>query len=182
MYKLVTIEDVVRIPPTLFNEPLKESALKILKEQYEGLLDKDLGLILLVNDIKEIGDGKILPGDGASYHKVIFEALVFKPELQEVIEGEITGVTEFGAFVNLGPMEGLVHISQITDDYFSFDKKAERLIGRDTKKSLKKGDIVRARIVTVSLKKDSPKIGLTMRQPGLGKLEWIEQEKKGGGK
>ena len=35
-----------------------------------------------------------------------------------------------------------------------------------------------ARVVAISHKGDDPKIGLTMRQPGLGKLEWIKAEKK----
>ena len=35
-----------------------------------------------------------------------------------------------------------------------------------------------ARIVAISFRGDEPKIGLTMRQPGLGKLEWIKDEKK----
>ncbi len=40
---------------------------------------------------------------------------------------------------------------------------------------------MRARIVALSLNERSPresKIGLTMRQPGLGKLEWIEEDRK----
>lgn len=35
-----------------------------------------------------------------------------------------------------------------------------------------------ARIVAISFKTTPPKIGLTMRQPGLGKVEWIQEEKK----
>ena len=42
---------------------------------------------------------------------------------------------------------------------------------------MKAGDQCLARIVAVSHKGDDPKIGLTMRQPGLGKIEWIKEEK-----
>ena len=45
-------------------------------------------------------------------------------------------------------------------------------------KVLKKKDACLARIVALSYKGDNPKIGLTMRQPGLGKLDWISEEKK----
>ena len=61
------------------------------------------------------------------------------------------------------------------------DTENGRLLGKDTKRDLKVGDTVRARIVALSLNERSPresKIGLTMRQPGLGKLEWIEEERK----
>ncbi|HIQ38591.1 MAG TPA: DNA-directed RNA polymerase [Methanothermococcus okinawensis] len=181
MYKVVTISDTVRVPPSMFGNSLKESIHNILVEKYEGILDKDVGLILSIGDIKEIGEGKVIYGDGAAYHPVVFDALCYIPELYEVVEGEVVDVVEFGIFVRLGPLDGLVHISQIMDDYVSYDPKNERMVGRDTGKVIKKGDIVRARIIAVSLretKKRGSKIALTMRQPGLGKIEWIEEEKK----
>ena len=81
----------------------------------------------------------------------------------------------------MGPMDGLVHVSQVTDDYINYDSKRGALLGKESKKTLEEGDKVRARIVALSLKGKSSKetkIGLTMRQPGLGKDEWIEKEKK----
>jgi len=65
------------------------------------------------------------------------------------------------------------------DDFVSFDPKREAIIGKETGKVLEKGDKVRARIVAVSLreeKKRGSKIALTMRQNGLGRLEWLEEE------
>jgi DNA-directed RNA polymerase subunit E' len=76
----------------------------------------------------------------------------------------------------LGPIDGMIHISQTMDDYVSFAKD-KVLTGRDSKRSLKVGDLCRARIIAVSFKDlTNPKIGLTMRQPGLGKLEWVVQD------
>ena len=40
------------------------------------------------------------------------------------------------------------------------------------------GDDCMARIVAISYRGEEPKIGLTMRQPGLGKLEWIKADKE----
>ena len=181
MYKLVTISDTVRVPPQMFGAPLNESLHKILMEKYEGILDKDMGFILSIGDIKEIGDGKVIYGDGAAYHPAVFDVLCYMPELYEVVEGEIVDVVEFGVFVRLGPLDGLIHISQIMDDYVSYDPKREAIIGKETGKVIEKGDKVRARIVAVSLRearKRGSKIALTMRQEGLGKLEWIEEEKE----
>ena len=59
-----------------------------------------------------------------SYHNVVFNAIFFKPE-QEVIDGEVIEIAEFGAFVRIGPMDGLVHVSQVTDDYINYDSKKE---------------------------------------------------------
>jgi len=119
-------------------------------------------------------------GDGAVYYDCMLEVLVYLPRLNEVVEGIVTEITEFGAFVNFGPMDGLVHVSQVTEDFVGYDQKNSALVGKESKKMLKKDDMVRARIVSVSLKSrfSDSKVGLTMRQPYLGKLEWLEDEKK----
>ncbi|HHT18324.1 MAG TPA: DNA-directed RNA polymerase [Methanobacterium sp.] len=181
MYLISEINDTVRIPPNRFNEPLNEVASEIINETYVGKIDKKMGLMVTVKDIKEIGVGKVIMGDGAAYHEVVFTALFFKPELHEIVEGEVIEVTEFGAFIRIGPMDGLVHVSQVTDDYINYDGKRGALIGKESKKTLEEGNRVRARIVALSLKGKSSKetkIGLTMRQPNLGRVEWIEKEKE----
>ena len=180
MYLISKIEDTVRIPPSSFEEPVKETAVEVLNENYMGKIDKKLGLMVTVKEIEELGEGKVIMGDGAAYHNVIFSALFFKPELHEIVEGEVIEITEFGAFVRIGPIDGLVHVSQVTDDYINYDAKRGALIGKESKTSLEEGNKVRARIVALSLKGKSSKetkIGLTMRQPGLGRFEWIEEEK-----
>ncbi len=177
---MTTIEGTVRIPPYRFDDPLEDVAIETLNEEYIGQLDKDLGLMVGAFNIVEIGEGVLIMGDGAAYHNVVFNAIFFKPEQQEIVEGEVNDITEFGAFVKIGPMEGLVHVSQVTDDYINYDPKNSALIGNESKKILTEGDKIRARIVTLSLKGKSTKeskIGLTMRQPNLGKFEWIEAEK-----
>ena len=181
MYYLTKIEDTVRIPPYRFEDPLEEVAIETLNETYNGRLDKKLGLLVSVNDIEDIGEGKIIMGDGAAYHEIIFNAIFFKPELYEIINGEVIEIAEFGAFIRIGPMDGLVHVSQVTDDYINYDSKRGALLAKESKKTLEEGNKVRARIVAVSLKGKSTKetrIGLTMRQAGLGRFEWIEAEKK----
>ncbi|KZX13131.1 DNA-directed RNA polymerase [Methanobrevibacter curvatus] len=180
MYYLSQIEDTVRIPPYSFEDPLEDVAIEQLNEKYNGAFDKSLGLLVNVSEILDIGDGNIIMGDGASYHKVIFSAIFFKPELHEIIYGEVMEIADFGAFIRIGPMDGLVHVSQVTDDYINYDAKRGALLGKESKKSLEEGNLVKARIVAVSLKGDSTKeakIGLTMRQNGLGRLEWIEEAK-----
>ena len=181
VYRLYTISDVVRVPPSMFSLKLEDAVLQMLRDKYERKMDKDLGIVLAVVNARNIGHGNIIPGDGASYHNVSFEVLCFMPEVNEVFDGEVSEVVEFGAFVRMGPLDGLVHLSQITNDFLSFDKKTMMFVGRESKKTLKKGDLVRAKVSTVSMKGSIPetKIGMTMRPTGLGKLEWLEAEAKG---
>ena len=72
-------------------------------------------------------------------------------------------------------MKGVIHISRTMDDYVTFSTTGT-LLGKDSKKVLKKRDPCLARIVAISYKGDQPKIGLTMRQPGLGCENWLTSE------
>lgn len=106
-----------------------------------------------------------------------FTILAFKPVISEVVEGEVVEVVDFGAFIRLGPLDGLVHVSQICDDYISYEQVGNRFIGKETGKILEVNDVVRSKIIAVSLGTGrSGKLGLTMRQKFLGKEEWITQD------
>ena len=178
MFKLVTLEDTIRIPPETFGNPLKAVGHQQVKAKYEGMVDEELGYVIAVTDVKVSPVGKIIPGDGAAYHKVSFSLLTFYPKIQEVVEGEIVEIADFGAFVRIGPIDALLHVSQLMDDFISHDEKQGVLLGKETKRKLTSGDQARVRITAVSLGRagSSGKIGVTARQPFLGKLEWVEKE------
>jgi len=90
--------------------------------------------------------------------------------------GKIKDIVDFGAFITLGPIDGMIHVSQTMDDFVSFSKE-KTLAGKESKRTLKVNDVCRARIVAVSFKDPgNPKLGLTMRQQGLGRLDWIEED------
>jgi len=177
MFKIFTIEGKIEIPPFLFSEDKFVSARIILSEDYEGIISKDFGFIIAIVDVLEVGLGMIIPGNANTFHEVIFTILTFKPTLQEVIEGEVVEIVDFGCFVRIGPLDGLVHVSQICDDYISYEQVGNRFIGKETGKVLEVNDVVRARIIAVSLGTGrSGKLGLTMRQKLLGKEAWIQQD------
>ncbi len=180
MYKLFKIEDKIRVPPKYFSMNLNESIVELLIEKYERKVDRDLGIILGIQEVNILSEGTVIPGDGGAYFAIDFEALTYLPEINEVIEANVTEIVEFGSFLNLGPIEGLVHLSQITNDFLTYNRRTSSFSGKESKKSLKKGDLVMAKISTVSLKNNihDIKVGLTMRPDGLGKEEWIEQDEK----
>ena len=175
MFYTVDVEDYVRVEPRLFGFKTSDAVAKQLQETYADYHDKEIGEVIGVMSVSEVGDGIIIPGDGAAYYKSRFKLIVWKPELQELSLGIIDEITNFGAFINLGVMKGMIHISQTMDDYVSFSK-ANSLLGKNTKRALKAGDLCLARVVAISHRGDEPKIGLTMRQPGLGKLDWIKED------
>jgi DNA-directed RNA polymerase subunit E' len=178
VFKLVALEDAIRIPPERFGEDVDNVGYEQLKVKYEGMVDEELGYVIAVTQIKVNPFGKIIPGDGATFHKVQFSLLTFFPKIQEIIEGEVVEIAEFGAFIRIGPVDALLHVSQLMDDYISYDERQGVLMGKETKRKLKTGDRVRVRITAVSLGRGggSGKIGVTARQPFLGKIEWIQKD------
>jgi DNA-directed RNA polymerase subunit E' len=177
MYQILTVEDRVRVPPEKLGMDIKEAIKAAIEDKFESILDPKIGVILAVVSIEKIEEGKIIPTDPGVYYQTQFRLLAFKPELHELVRGEVIDNTEFGSFIRIGAIDGLVHISQLMDDFVSYDSKNSVFLGKQTRRTLKEGDKVRARIISISLKEEQ-KIGLTMRQPGLGSLTWIKEEKK----
>ena len=175
MFYVTEVEDYIRVEPKLFGIPTIEAVEKQLSETYADYYDKELGKVAAVIDVLNVGEGVIIPGDGAVYYVSRFKLLTWKPELHEIVYGTISEITNFGAFMDMGMLRGMIHISQTMEDYVSFSK-SNTLLGKSSKRSLKQGDLCIARIVAISHKGEEPKIGLTMRQPGLGKIEWIKED------
>ena len=174
MYSIYTIKDIFKMPPEHFDEDIEKVAADVLQNKYEGKIDKDMGVIVAIFNVRNISDGAIYPGDPSTHHDAEFDVLSYMPQVDEIVAGQVTELVEFGAFIRIGPMDGLVHVSQIASDFLSFDKKNISFVSKRSGISLKKGDAVYAKISTVSMKntiKDS-KIALTMKHDGLGRPEW----------
>ena len=180
MFSISTLVDVVRIPPNMFGVNLKNAAIEILKGKYESMINPELGYIVMILTAKVAPMGKMIPGDGGTFHKVEFNALTFYPMLQEIVNGELVDITDFGAFVRIGPTDALLHLSQVMDDYLKSDVASGMIIANQSGKTLKVGSTIRTRITAVSLGKAATmgKIGITCRQPFLGADEWIAEEIK----
>ena len=172
----ITVQSYVRVPPSSFEKNRDKAVLSHLNEKYENFNSPNLGIVICVSDVLGIREGIIIPGDGAAYYDTTYKLVVFKPEMHEPVLGTISDITDFGAFINIGATDGMIHVSQTMDDYVSFSK-TNILTGKESKRTLKIGDKCRARIIAVSYKDvNNPKIGLTMRQPALGNLTWIKED------
>ncbi|MBN1646161.1 DNA-directed RNA polymerase [Candidatus Woesearchaeota archaeon] len=182
MFYQVKIKDHIRVPPESFGLELEQSIIKEIKKKYSGFISKNFGFVIDIASIVDVGEGVLIPEDGAIYYSTTFNIITFEPEMHEVVHGAIKDIADFGAFINIGPVDGMIHISQTMNDFVSFSKD-KTLQGKEKKRSLRVGDKCKARIIAISYKDiANPKLGLTMRQQGLGKDEWIVEdiEKKTG--
>ena len=181
MYKRVTLRDTVEVPPEHLADVTPNRIKRLLQDKLEGSVDEDVGSIVSVIEVHDIGDGAVLPNEPGVYYDAEFDALTFDPQMQEVVDGEIVEVVNFGAFIGIGPVDGLLHVSQISDEYLAYDEENQQLASRESNRTLGVGDAVRARIVTKSIDERNPrdsKIGLTAKQVGLGKHGWLKEERK----
>ena len=181
MYKRVRLKDTVEVPPRHLADVSPELVRRLLQDKLEGQMDENIGSVVSVTNVHEIGDGAVLPNRPGVYYEADFDAVTFDPQMQEVVDGEVVEVVNFGAFVGIGPVDGLLHVSQISDEYLAYDGENQQLASRDSNRVLSVGDAVRARIVTKSVDERNPrdsKIGLTAKQPGLGKHGWLEEERQ----
>ena len=180
MFQIIDAEDVVRVEPLDFSESLNKMAEKMLKLKYESTLSPEFGYIVLIINVKADKVGKILPSDGATYHSVHFKILTYLPKLQEVVEGEVVEITDFGAFIRIGPTDALLHLSQITDEYLNSDVRQGQITAQQSSRTINVGTRMRVRVTALSLARGSSmgKIGVTCRQPFLGATDWIEEDLK----
>jgi DNA-directed RNA polymerase subunit E' len=179
MYKRVRLKDTVEVPPRHLADVTPGLVKRLLQDKLEGRMDEDVGSVVSVTEVHDIGEGAVLPGREGVYFTAEFDALTFDPQMQEVVDGEVVEVVNFGAFVGIGPVDGLLHVSQISDEYLAYDEEGQQLASRDSNRTLGVGDSVRTRIVTKSIDERNPrdsKIGLTAKQVGLGKHGWLTEE------
>lgn len=184
MFYITEMSDVGFIRPVDLTKDTKS----ILKEQfgskYVGRYLKNVGLILDVLEVTDLSHGKSIIGSPNIYVRAKFRVLTYLPLKDEIVEGEVENIVDYGMFVSIGPISGFVHISQLGDDVFIH--RSGVLQGRKARVTFRKGDVVRARITAVSkpsqvaLLRGEPvvKVSLTMRQPKLGKIKEREREKE----
>jgi len=175
VYYVAEVRDTIRVVPNRFGEDLEEVVLEICRETFEGTISKDLGFTVVVIDLLDIGPGRLVPGDGAAFYDVIFTTLNYLPEDREFVIGDVVEVTDFGVFLRLGCVDALCHVSQVSDDFFAYDSKRGALIGRESQKIISVGDRVRARVILVTIGKSQIRVGVTMRQAGLGVESWVKE-------
>jgi ribonuclease R len=93
-------------------------------------------------------------------------------KIDQEFEGHITGVTSFGLFVELNHIfvEGLVHISSLTDHYL-YDAKKHSLVGARFRNIYRLGDTVKIKVEGVSLEKREIRFLLLDEIPDKGKSD-----------
>lgn len=177
IYYVSKIRSTLRVPPQRFDEDLGQILLELARDSLEERIFDDLGFIVAVLEAGGVEIGRLIPGDAGAFYDAEFTVLNYIPERGEVIEGQVIELIDFGAFIRVSTIDALCHVSQMANDFFSFNRGQDVLIGKQTNLTIRQDDVVRGRIVVVGMQRNAIRVGVTMRQTGLGKLEWIEEWK-----
>ncbi len=141
-------------------------------EHYPRVEDGDKNKILSVlhSYVGQQFDVQIITADSAEEKLIVSEKAVFEKDVEsrlgqlkigQVVEGTITGVVDFGAFVKFGDLEGLVHISELA---------WQRI--ENPKDIVKVGQRVTAKVISI----DKGRVSLSIKQ--LQQDPWLEAVKK----
>jgi len=81
------------------------------------------------------------------------KAYYMRDRIGERFAGTISGVAAFGVFVALDAVyvEGMVHVSELGNDYFQYDAARHELIGERTRKRFRLGDRIEVKLVRADL-------------------------------
>lgn len=141
-------------------------------EHYPRVEDGDKNKILSVlqSYVGQLFDVQIITADSAEEKLIVSEKAVFEKEMEnklgelkigQTVEGTITGVVDFGAFVKFGELEGLVHISELA---------WQRI--ENPKDIVKVGQRVQAKVISI----DKGRVSLSIKQ--LQNDPWLDAVKK----
>jgi len=79
------------------------------------------------------------------------KAQYMEQRIGEVYTGIINGVTHFGVFVELdNTVEGMIPVTELSDDYYIYNEKASQLVGERTRKTYRLGDSIQVQVIRAS--------------------------------
>jgi ribonuclease R len=134
-----------RYPDLIVHRTLKAYANGHGPEMYDQLASK------LQHAAEQASERELVALEAERASVKMKQAQFMSRHLGEEFDGIISGVVSFGIFVEIPQflVEGLVHVSDLEDDYYVFEEKAYRLKGQNSGRVYRLGDEVRVRVVRV---------------------------------
>jgi len=122
MFILVEMKDTVRIPPWLFDRKLEDATTELLNKKLANKVVPNVGLCIALWDITKLEDSFIFPGDGSSHTVVYFRFVVFRPFMDEILNGKIKSCSPEGVHVSMGLFDDILIPSDSLQHPARFDE------------------------------------------------------------
>ncbi|XP_064644259.1 DNA-directed RNA polymerase III subunit RPC8-like [Lineus longissimus] len=200
MFVLTEMKDTVRIPPRLFNINLYDGIVESLNKKFANKVVHNVGLCIALWDVTTVEDSYIFPGDGSSHTVVHFRYVVFRPFMEEILQGRIKSCSKEGVHVTLGFFDDILIAADALQHPARFDENEQVWVWEYATEDgshdlfMDVGEVIRFRVAEETfvdttpsvpesgsdakdtydgdLKKSPYSIVGSISEPGLGLLSW----------
>lgn len=101
MFVLSTFQDTIRVPASQLGKPIEDELTDILNARLANKVVHNVGLVICLKDIIDVGESHLHDGDGAIFTKCTFRMIVFRPQIGEVVCGTLRSSSREGLKVSL---------------------------------------------------------------------------------
>nr|ACO11554.1 DNA-directed RNA polymerase III subunit RPC8 [Caligus rogercresseyi] len=198
MFVLSECKSLIRLPALHLGRNLPEALSEEINRKLSNRVVHNVGLAVCLFDILEIGESFLFPGDGASHTRVNFRILVFRPFMEEVINGKIKSCSKDGVQVSLGFFEDIWIPPEALQHPYRFDEADQVWVweyptedGEKHDLFMDPGEEIRFRVTAETFSDTSPNvdpnaegqsgesndkipytISASVNEPGLGLHSW----------
>lgn len=122
MFILSTFQDTIRVPASQLGKPIEDELTDILNARLANKVVHNVGLVICLKDIVDVGESYLHDGDGAIFTKCTFRMIVFRPQVGEVICGTLRSSSREGLKVSLDFFDSIVIPPKLLNETSRFDE------------------------------------------------------------
>lgn len=122
MFVLAKFKDIIRVPAQCLGQPIEEVLTDELNKRFANKVVLQVGLVICLHDILDIGESYIYCGDGAIHTRCIYRMIVFRPQVGEVLVGTLKSSSKEGLTVSFGFFENILIPSQQLNEPSQFNE------------------------------------------------------------
>lgn len=108
MFVLSEFRDVIRVPAENLGQPIEEVLAEELNKRFANKVVLDVGLVICLHDIVDVGESYIYCGDGAIHTKCVYRMIVFRPQVGEILCGTLKSSSKEGLSISLGFFDSII--------------------------------------------------------------------------
>lgn len=108
MFVLSKFKDIIRVPACHLGKPIEEVLAEELNRRFANKVVLNVGLVICLHDIVEVGESYIYCGDGAIHTRCMYRMIVFRPQIGELLVGTLRSSSKEGLNISLGFFDSIV--------------------------------------------------------------------------
>jgi DNA-directed RNA polymerase III subunit RPC8 len=108
MFVLAKFRDIIRVPACKLGHPIEEVLAEELNKRFANKVVLNVGLVICLNNIVDVGESYIYCGDGAIHTRCLYQMIVFRPQVGEILCGTLKSSSKEGLNISLGFFDSII--------------------------------------------------------------------------